>query len=303
VARNSINRGKNGNQLVLFGSGDRAYYNGGMPIPLFLIAALTLGSTPEDTVHKFVTAFNSGDLAAAAEQVLDAKTDSEFVKLVTKQLKEAKPGTQPKATVTIKKVEIKDLDATVEISTAIEPNGPPKPLEETIRLRKVGDDWKIVAPKYEPTDSRNSNEFVTTVATMLVSGDQAMAGAKHAAIRTSRLSNFKQISTACMIHATDHDDKILINTANARKALGPILKNDQIWQDPATKKTMTVSFNPNLLNKRLSEIQAPAETVLASWGPKDALIFDDSGRTVIAFTDGHVKLMTKEQAKTLRWKP
>jgi len=272
-----------------------------MPIPLILIAAITVGTTPEDTIQKFVTAFNSGDLAAAAAQVLDAKQDSEFVKLISKQLKDAKPGTQPKATITFKKVENNGSDATVEISTAVEPSGPPKPLEETIRLRKVGDDWKIVAPKYDPTDPRNANEFVNMVATMLASGDEAMAGAKKAAARTARMSNFKQIATALMIHSSDHDDKILITTANAQKGLGPILKNDQIWLDPETKKPMNVSFNPVLFNKRLTDIQAPAETVLISWGPKDALIFDESGRTVIAFTDGHVKLMTKEQTKTLRW--
>jgi len=274
-----------------------------MPIPLFLVAALTLGTTPEDTIQRFVTSFNSGDLAAAALQVLDAKQDSEFVKLISKQLKDAKPGTQPKATVTLKKVEINGSEATVEISTAIDPNGPPKPLAEMIRLRKVGDDWKIIAPKYDPTDPRNANEFVTMAATMLASGDEAMAGAKKAAMRTARLSNFKQIATALMIHSTDHDDKILITTANAQKALGPILKNDQIWLDPETKKPMNLSFNPLLFNKRLTDLQAPAETVLISWGPKDALIFDESGRTVIGYADGHVKLMTKEQAKTLRWKP
>jgi hypothetical protein len=50
-------------------------------------------------------------------------------------------------------------------------------------------------------------------------------------------------------------------------------------------------------------IQAPSERASISWGRKDPLIFDDSGRTVIAFTDGPLKRMTKQQAKSLRWKP
>jgi prepilin-type processing-associated H-X9-DG protein len=71
---------------------------------------------------------------------------------------------------------------------------------------------------------------------------------------------------------------------------------------PVTIKTAFV-FNTALYGKLTTKVKAPDKTVLWSYGPREHLSYAFQGKALIAFADGHVKLVTKEEVKKLRWNP
>ena len=74
-----------------------------------------------------------------------------------------------------------------------------------------------------------------------------------------------------------------------------------IFQVPDTNEIYT--FNGNLSGLKTDEIKTPAQTVLFYEGQNETPIFRYDGKAAICFADGHVALVTPDQAKSLIWKP
>ena len=102
----------------------------------------------------------------------------------------------------------------------------------------------------------------------------------------------------------NNDDKFTLKAAAFKKAFYPYLKNNSIFHCPSDKPGVdSFSFNANLQGIALSKVKKPAEMVMVYEGANGVLNFRHGGSANVGFVDGHVKLMTKEQAKNLVWKP
>ncbi|HWD39334.1 MAG TPA: hypothetical protein VG944_10825 [Fimbriimonas sp.] len=117
------------------------------------------------------------------------------------------------------------------------------------------------------------------------------AQARQAALRTSTLSNGKQIGLALLIYSNDYDDHFpkAQSTADVRKATLPYTKDPNIW------KTMNprggeFRFAMNLAGVSATSIESPATTVLVY----ESNEWPDGRRTVV-FADGHAKLVGHEE--------
>ena len=61
-------------------------------------------------------------------------------------------------------------------------------------------------------------------------------------------------------------------------------------------------MNPGVQNRTLAEIPNPALTVLLYEGHNGVVDYRHEGRAAIAFADGHAKLTTETETKSLTWK-
>lgn len=85
------------------------------------------------------------------------------------------------------------------------------------------------------------------------------------------------------------------------EAIDPYLKNDEAFKLPGLNERF--SFNARLSGRRRNEIADESRTVLFYEGIDEALTFRYHGRAAVSFVDGHVALVSPEEAKTLRWAP
>ncbi|CAN5682895.1 hypothetical protein BH11ARM2_BH11ARM2_38010 [soil metagenome] len=120
---------------------------------------------------------------------------------------------------------------------------------------------------------------------------------------TRSLSNLKQIALATLMLIQDEKDVYKLTARDAKKRVMPYIKNEKIFTDPGAGRSDVYAFNGALAGKTFNSLEAPAETVVWSLGPKGKLLFPYEGRTVVAFADGHVKILSREKAAMLRWEP
>ncbi|HLK14367.1 MAG TPA: hypothetical protein VKT78_06155 [Fimbriimonadaceae bacterium] len=129
----------------------------------------------------------------------------------------------------------------------------------------------------------------------------------------------KQLALGTLMYTQDADDKFP-STAWQSGGTYPYVKNLSVYMPfpgdkpaetftyrykgsrPVTVKTAFV-MNPALYGKLTTSLKAAGQTVMWSYGPRKHLGYVFNGKTLIAFTDGHVKLITKAEAQKLRWKP
>ena len=106
------------------------------------------------------------------------------------------------------------------------------------------------------------------------------------------------------MYLQDFDEKFAFKAAEFKKVLFPYLKNNTIFHCPSDKPDVdSYSFNANLQGSTLARVKRPAETVMVYEGANGILNFRHAGSANVGFVDGHVKLINKEQAKKLVWKP
>ena len=91
---------------------------------------------------------------------------------------------------------------------------------------------------------------------------------------------------------------------NFRKKLTPYLKNDLVFTAPGDPAgTTSYDVNANVVGLSLADFTAPSETIAFYQGHDQKLDFRYGGLSPVCFMDGHVKAVTPEEAKTLRWAP
>ena len=116
-------------------------------------------------------------------------------------------------------------------------------------------------------------------------------------------SNVKQIELGLVQYAQDYN-KYPPSAAGYKAAVFPYIKSEQVFHCPDDSGGgESYSFNTNLQGKNIAALNAPADTVMVYEGNGQTLDFRHEGKAVVGFADGHVQVMTREEAKTLRWKP
>lgn len=129
-----------------------------------------------------------------------------------------------------------------------------------------------------------------------------MSAARENARRVSCSSNLKQIALAALM-LNDDNEKLDITSQNFKMKLLPYVETMQIFRCPSVQVGESYSFNGNLTNRNLDEIPNSSQVVMFYEGRNGQLDFRHLGTANVAFIDGHVKSITRAQAKTLRWKP
>ncbi len=258
-------------------------------------AAVNHETPAKEAVLAFVEAFNKRDLDGMVRCVQGAKNSEPLRKLF---------ATEPNIPTIIVTVTGETPTATGAVVTLTSryvskpPSTPEAERKEDVVLIKEGGDWKIV-PLKNPSSEPG---FVVGIATIVSQPEMVFSQAKSAAKKTSCLSNIKQIALGMLLYMNDHDDKFPKTTVGLETVLNPYLKNNQLWKCPEDTGTgPSYAFNPALAGKNATAIEQPAMTVMAYEGKEGKLAYRHRGMAAVAFTDGHAKMFTAENAKTLRW--
>lgn len=118
------------------------------------------------------------------------------------------------------------------------------------------------------------------------------------------MDRLKQLGLALMQFVQDHNERMDFDQQNFKEKLSPYLKDTSNFVAPGdSPKTVAFAVNPDIIGVKLLDISSPSQTVAFYLGNNQKLDFRYDGLSPVCFMDGHVKAVTPEQAKTLRWKP
>jgi len=271
-------------------------------------------SSPEATVNSFVASINQYNFKRATLCVEGAKPEA------AAELAEFEQGLKKvHATISTSDlhVAVKGVEATVTVTTTVkvgesqETNSVDKSF---LKLHLQKNEWRIV-----PDDTSH----FTTVPLQNILGYTAAFLAHPEAFEKAVeqekenicLLNLKQLAKA--IPSFLHFSHIFaIKPSSVRKALSPYVENDSVFFCPDDKRFPDVgaimqtnrdvssySFNANLENTLPSSIKDPDKVILLYEGADGVLDFRHDGKACVAFADGHVKTVSQEESKSLRWKP
>lgn len=260
----------------------------------FLVAALlALEDTPEKTVQAFVDAFNAHDMAGASRRVVGQNKGDFPIDSFMPTLK-----------ISMGKSTVQGDTARVEIDAEMFASGrSAQKAHETVRLRRVGGDWRIV-----PSDPDNQGamrtELVGSLAYVLTSKN-IFARAKQAAKKTMCLSNVKQLALGTIMYATDHNET-LPKAAAWKTAIRPYLRDEKVFHCPDDKSGGVSYFlDPRVGGKTFASIGFPAETAMILEGTPKKTAFRHAGRANLGYLDGHAKGVDAAavlKARTIRLK-
>ena len=267
-----------------------------MPISVAAILLPLLNvwaAPPEDTIKTLAELWNAKNLAGMVPYYKGATPGGNF-----EQFTKAAGTNWPTLTVSDVAVVVTGNKGAMKchVSIAI-PGQKAQAIDDSADMELNGDVWQVV-----PIPASNVPKVFAAIG-LFVSQPKMVETGRQAAKRTAALSNLKQIALAAIILSNDNDDKFKIDPSAVHKSLAPYLKNDKIWIDPVTNRSDIYSFNPKLKDIALTKIAAPAETILFYVGRKGEFEYPYKGRTMIAYADGHVKVVTAADAKLARWKP
>lgn len=159
--------------------------------------------------------------------------------------------------------------------------------------------WQIVPPAEQPAEPQLDGkvEVLAYAAFMLAQkqGPDAQLRAKPS------LNNLKQLGLGVLQFTQDWDERFGFAPEYAREALMPYVKSSEVFLIPGSREPY--AFNGRLSDKLLTQVGEPARTVLFYEGADEKPIFRYDGKAAIGFVDGHVALVSPEEAKNLIWKP
>ncbi|RYG22336.1 nuclear transport factor 2 family protein [bacterium] len=259
---------------------------------IILVAAiLSFEDTPDKTVRAFVDALNAKDAAGMSRRVVGQK-----------------PGKPPwvygamSLKASILKTTIEGDTAKVEVDAEIEANGQRMPKRrETVRLKRVGEDWQILPSDPNEPDQLQS-QIIGSLAYMATNSD-VFAQAKKAAKRTVCLSNVKQLALSTMLYSMDHND-ILPKASAWKKAIAPYAKSERLFYCPEdTSGAVSYFLDSRVGGRSLTSIAFPAETAMVVEGTPKKTAFRHGGRASLGFTDGHAKSVDQKAMLKARTKP
>lgn len=258
--------------------------------------------TPEQVIYAFVDAvFVQFNLEVAARLVEGGQT-GDALKPVAAEIQKERAGWTLEVHNT--DVQTKGDTASAKLMLTLHHRLFGKILhQERLTLHKVRNEWKIVP--LSPEDFYHSfrisydSDILANIATYLARPQEI-----HEASAFSCVTNLKQIGLGTMQFLQDWDEKFALKADKYQEALMPYIRNEQIFHCPDDKSgALSYSFNAKLENLTQAQITVPSQIVMIYEGKNGQLEFRHNNRAGIAFADGHYKLVTPEEAKTLKWKP
>lgn len=142
--------------------------------------------------------------------------------------------------------------------------------------------------------------FTTRLATLIAYPQQSLI----AYDLSQSEKNVKQIILGLMQYEEDYDHQINLTPQSYKDGLMPYVQSETIFTAPGDAEgTTSYDLNPNLTGINGAGIQHPSTLVAIYQGHDQKLDFKYGENSVVGFMDGHVKAVTPEEAKTLRWQP
>ncbi len=190
-------------------------------------------------------------------------------------------------------------------------------------ISRDGEMWQIVPPDDSSGELTTSSDipqnanFWNIVAYHLA---QKQLYKKSGAPAERSLMQLQDLRLATEQFAQDYDLIYAFDPRYIFKALEPYLVNDASFSVPDVNEFYTFNgnlsglktrsrpfaygqFNPNPYGLKADEVEALARTVLFYEGQNEQPIFRYDGKAAICFADGHVALVTSDEAGKLIWKP
>ncbi|MDR3692622.1 MAG: hypothetical protein P4L46_24795 [Fimbriimonas sp.] len=256
-----------------------------------LACLVTRDATPESTVQGVFDSLNKHDWKAVFTRFEGAKVD--VVVPIFEKLA-ADNAAMPKFILKMTTLTTTGDNASGPVSVGFQMGTSRSPnfLEDEVHLHRTAGDWKIV-------DGKGTQSIFTQLG-QVARDPKKMNQTRSSAQKTVILSNMKQIALGVLMYANDNNDKIALDQSNLKARIAPYLRNANLWKGP-DGKLLDVRLNPSLFGKSMTAVAEPAQCVMLSIGPKDKLQYFE-GQTIIAFVDGHVKLLKKEGLSILKWK-
>lgn len=115
-------------------------------------------------------------------------------------------------------------------------------------------------------------------------------------------SNLKQIALGAF-QMDQRKGKLAMTSQNFEAQMFPYLHTRELFRCPSMSTAESFSFNGNLTNLSLKNLADSFHLVMFYEGRNGQLDFRHDGKTNVAFADGHVQTISREEAKTLQWKP
>jgi prepilin-type processing-associated H-X9-DG protein len=169
---------------------------------------------------------------------------------------------------------------------------------QSVKASKRGGQWKLVAPSAPPADS-NGHE-VEAMLQGIADPESAAANAKREVADYRTLSQIKQLLTGlAMLDA--EKGKLATSNKTFGRDLAPYTKDPSLFVSPVTGKRYT--FNENLARKVWPKGKRIERLVMVYEGSGGKLEFTHNGQAIVGFADCHVARVTREQARSLLWKP
>ena len=175
------------------------------------------------------------------------------------------------------------------------------PYEEP--ARKI---WKIVPPATPPNELKSQID--------LTERDDLFANvAYHLAQKQvpetigtpveRSMDNLKLLGEGTFQLVEDYGEVYAFAPAYVTEALAiyTFTRNPAVFQVPDTNEIY--AFNTNLCGLNQAAVNEVAHTVLFYEGQSETPIFRYDGQAAICFADGHVALVSPDEAKSLIWKP
>lgn len=267
-------------------------------------------SSPEKTVRSFVAALNAARFAEATRYV-DGATPNSGLKEFRQNWK------RDKVTFSVLKMTTATQGDKAIVKTMVAiaqtPSDPHQQVQTgNVALVRRNARWLIVPlnlsqAKKTPANLQISGMSVLTSMAGLVGSPEILDAQRDWARREACRSNLKQIALAAFQFGFDqvgaNEKKLVMTPQNFKAKLLPYLKSEQIFRCPSVSSGESYSFNGNLTNYKLDNSPDAPRLVMFYEGKNGQLDFRHDGKTNVAFADGHVQTISREEAKTLRWKP
>ncbi len=118
------------------------------------------------------------------------------------------------------------------------------------------------------------------------------------------MSQMKQLGLGLMMLIQDYDQIVQVDQLQLKKTLYPYVQSEIIFTAPGDPPgTTSYHINPNVEGLNIKNIKEIHSLVGLYLGNDQKLEFRYGGLSPVLFMDGHVKAVTPEEAKNLRWKP
>jgi hypothetical protein len=257
-------------------------------------------STPEETVRGFLDALEQAKFSVMWKYVLDAKPGQQLP-MEYQQLARGAFQIKVESLNAVPQGDWAYVGLRGQLISADAASHEVVPVASSLLLFQRDGAWQIVPASPRTLDDMNGN-LLLQLATFIIH-PEAWEPLRQKAIATSSLSNMKQIYLATAQSVQDNGGKLLLRAETYAEQLQPYIKNDAVFDLPRTEPKKRYAFNGSLTGVAFDQIEQPAQTVLFYTGQDGKLDFPYQDQAAIAFADGHTALVSRDEAKQLRWKP
>ena len=160
--------------------------------------------------------------------------------------------------------------------------------------------WIVVPGKPETVANDKNSGILLRLATFMAHPQEMLDTTRMIVSR----QNMQQLALGVMHMSHDYNEKFAVKSDKFKETLAPYVKSEQLFYAPADKSGMvSYSFNPKLTGMSTHLNGKARETVLVYEGRDEKLDFRYGGQAIVILANGTIKMVTPEEAKSLRWEP